>query len=242
MQQKIEIVVARFNESLNWTNEYPFNLFKYTVYNKGPNEKFVKTRVAKIINLPNMGRCDHTYLHHIVENFDSGLAPVVVFLPGSVNDPSKKPKAIFILKYILANRKGVMCVQNVHRSVYHTFNTFTLDHWTCSNAENRFVNSESVLTMAKIRPFGAWYRYFFGNIVVPYACLQGVFAVDRRDIKKMGKQKYIQLCNATMASSNPEVGHYVERAWTSIFYPLLYTQVHKLVKIGSVVIPKIYNS
>ena len=68
----IEIVVARYNEDLNWTKEYPFNQFKYTIYNKGSNTDFVVPSLYrdKIIQLPNVGRCDHTYLYHIVKNYN----------------------------------------------------------------------------------------------------------------------------------------------------------------------------
>ena len=67
----IEIVIARYNEDLLWTLETPFNEFKYTVYNKGDNDTFEKTNVTKIINLPNVGRCDHTFLYHITENYNN---------------------------------------------------------------------------------------------------------------------------------------------------------------------------
>jgi len=63
----IQIIIARFNEDLNWTTEMPFNLFKYIVYNKGNNENFNKTNVIKIVNIENVGKNDHTYLFHIVE-------------------------------------------------------------------------------------------------------------------------------------------------------------------------------
>ena len=66
----VEIVVARYNETLGWLNEYPFNQFKYIIYNKGDNYTFVKTGVQQIINLENVGRCDHTYLYHIIENYN----------------------------------------------------------------------------------------------------------------------------------------------------------------------------
>ena len=46
----IDIVVSRYNEKLNWINEFPFNQFNYTVYNKGENDNFIKTNVIKIIN------------------------------------------------------------------------------------------------------------------------------------------------------------------------------------------------
>ena len=66
----IEIIISRFNENLNWTLESPFNKFQYIVYNKGNNENFNKSNVKQIINIQNVGRECHTYLYHIIENYD----------------------------------------------------------------------------------------------------------------------------------------------------------------------------
>ena len=90
----IEIIVSRFNEDLNWTQEAPFNLFQYTVYNKGNNENFNKTNVKQIINIENVGRCDHTYLYHIIENYNN-LSNIIVFFPGSLNLVFKKNKICY---------------------------------------------------------------------------------------------------------------------------------------------------
>jgi hypothetical protein len=39
IMNNVEIIVSRYNEDLSWTQEAPFNLFHYTVYNKGTNDK-----------------------------------------------------------------------------------------------------------------------------------------------------------------------------------------------------------
>ena len=46
--RNIDIVIARYNEDLEWTLDYPFNKYQYIVYNKGDNEDFVKTNVKKM--------------------------------------------------------------------------------------------------------------------------------------------------------------------------------------------------
>ena len=91
MNKYIEIIVSRYNENLNWLNDYPFNQFQYTIYNKGINDDFVKNNVTKIITLPNVGRCDHTYLYHIVKNYNN-LRPITVFIQWNT-------KKIMLLKY-----------------------------------------------------------------------------------------------------------------------------------------------
>ena len=83
------IIISRFNEDLSWTTEFPFDQYKYIVYNKGNNDNFEKKNVSEVINLLNVGRCDHTYLYHIVKNYDN-LSSILIFLPGSLNMKKKK--------------------------------------------------------------------------------------------------------------------------------------------------------
>ena len=69
---------------MNWTTTAPFNKYKYIVYNKGDNEDYNKTNVLRSYNIKNQGKCDHTYLYHIVHNYHN-LSEIVVFLPGCLD-------------------------------------------------------------------------------------------------------------------------------------------------------------
>ena len=91
MIDNIEIVIARYNEDLSWMNNSPFNEFKYTIYNKGFNNNFEQKYINKVITLPNIGRCDHTFLYHVTENYIN-LSNITVFFPGSLNMVFKKKK------------------------------------------------------------------------------------------------------------------------------------------------------
>jgi hypothetical protein len=220
----IEIVVARYNENLIWTKEYPFNRFKYTVYNKGVNDDFEKSNIKKIINLPNVGRCDHTYLYHVVHNY-SNLVPITVFFPGSIGEnQDKKEKGCKILLNILKYKTAIfLCTHS--DNIKHQFKNFTLDKWCCTDKTNAELNSESDLLPAIIRPYGRWYDYHFGNIVVKNWCIHGIFSIHKLDITQHNIRRYIKLLNAVARHSNPEVGHYIERSWCAIFHPLVYTKV-----------------
>lgn len=74
-KNKIEIVVARYNENLDWLKLLPKN-FKITVYNKGLDDIDVPS-----IKLPNVGRESHTYLQHIISNYDN-LSDKTIFCQG----------------------------------------------------------------------------------------------------------------------------------------------------------------
>ena len=71
-----ELVVARFRENLNWLRRVPRSI-RRTVYDKSGEPP----TVPGAIPLPNVGREAHTYLHHIVERYDT-LAEATIFCQG----------------------------------------------------------------------------------------------------------------------------------------------------------------
>jgi hypothetical protein len=223
MSKTIDIIVSRYNEHLEWLNEYPFNQFEYIVYNKGINDNFCKNNVKQIINLPNIGKCDHTYLYHIVNNYDN-LSDILVFFPGSLNIQEKKIKSKILLNYIINHNYENAYFLGNNDDIFETFKDFTLDNWKSSNLQNLSLNSESKLKLCRLRPYGRWYRYFFGNIKANWYVYHGIFSIDKRDIIQYPIIRYQTLLNTVSVHSNPEAGHYIERSWGAIFYPMSHTQ------------------
>ena len=214
------IIISRFNEDLSWTTEFPFDQYKYIVYNKGNNDNFEKKNVSEVINLLNVGRCDHTYLYHIVKNYDN-LSSILIFLPGSLNMKKKKIIAKKLLITILKTNKAVFYC-NYTNSIFHEFKNFSLTEWQCQDEKNKIENNEKSLFLSSIRPFGNWFlhhKLMDTNIYSYY----GIFSVDKRDILNNSITKYENILNELSFHSNPEVGHYVERAWATIFGPFEHT-------------------
>jgi len=223
-KNNIEIVVSRYNEDLNWLNEYPFNQFKYIVYNKGDNENFEKTNVVEIINIENVGKNDHTYLYHIIKNYDK-LSNIIVFLPGSVNMDYKKTHAKQILNNIIQSHyTKAYFVGYYQENIKDSFKNFKLEKWENSDPQNFIKNSENKLQLAKIRPYGLWYKYFFGNTIAHWNTWWGIFSFDKRDIIQHPISRYQILIETINKHPIPEAAHYIERSWGVIFYPLIYTQ------------------
>ena len=76
-RKTLEIVIARYKENLDWLKKIKKSKdIKITVYNKGPNDINIP-----FIPLPNIGRESHTYLYHIINNYDN-LADQTVFCQG----------------------------------------------------------------------------------------------------------------------------------------------------------------
>ena len=72
---KTELVIARYNEDVSWTTVIDNPDIVCTIYNKGQPINL------PYVQLPNIGRESHTYLHHIIENYNN-LADVTVFCQG----------------------------------------------------------------------------------------------------------------------------------------------------------------
>jgi hypothetical protein len=223
-KHNVEIVVSRYNEDLSWINEYPFNQFEYIVYNKGDNVNFEKTNVVEIINIENVGKNDHTYLYHIIKNYDK-LSDIMVFLPGSINIDCKKKQAIEILNNIIkSNYKKAYFIGSYHNNLRDKYSNFKLEEWKNSEPQNFIKNSESKLQLAKIRPYGLWYKYFFGNTIAHWSTWWGIFSFDKRDIIQHPISRYKILIETINKHPIPEAAHYIERSWGAIFFPLLHTE------------------
>ena len=67
-----ELVIARYNEDISWLKHIKNK--KITVYNKGKDN-------VNGIQLPNIGRESHTYLTHIINNYDK-LSDMTIFCQG----------------------------------------------------------------------------------------------------------------------------------------------------------------
>lgn len=76
---RLHLVVARYREELNWLRKVPRQL-AVTVYDKSG-----EAPRPGAVSLPNLGREAHTYLHHLVSQYDD-LAEYTIFCQGKPFD------------------------------------------------------------------------------------------------------------------------------------------------------------
>lgn len=219
----IEIIVSRYNEDLEWMIEEPFCYFKYTVYNKGDNEDFNKSRVNKIIKLPNVGFCDHTYLYHIVNNYNK-LSNITVFFPGSIDIPYKKEKALMTLQKIIKHESPVIFAHK-KENIQQFFANFSIEKWECSHPKNITSKNSSILAKSPIRPYKYWYMHHFGNKIHNDYTNMGIFSVHKLDIISNSVTHYKSFLKTVDKEPNPEAAHYIERSWLAILNPLIFTKI-----------------
>ena len=214
----IDIVVAQYAENIDFLEKAPFSRHNIICYNKGPTTPKCPTCV-KIETLPNVGKCDHTYLYHIIQNYDN-LADITVFIPGScLMNYIKKNKTYKTIDYAEKTRNSVFIGKN-YNDIYRDLYGFKLDKHLTASPENQKLNNDRALKPCEIRPFGKWYNSLFGNLRTTLVDYTSIFAVSREHILQHPKSHYEKLISYIDDHISPECGHYIERAWVSIFSPI----------------------
>jgi hypothetical protein len=84
MVNNITIVVARYNEDITWTEQFPST--NVVIYNKGES-LFQSDKKYNEILLENVGREGHSYYKYIYDNYDD-LSDYTIFLQGYPFDHS----------------------------------------------------------------------------------------------------------------------------------------------------------
>ena len=202
------LIIARYNENLDWLKE--FKDFKIIVYNKGA--ELSGDLIYEVINLENKGRESHTWLHHIVKNYNN-LNEINVFLQGKIDDLNcmayKNPNDY--LKEI--NRYGFKA------SRYGLLGPFHWD-WNVNidkdiKYKNQWENKEISRSNIGFRNFS---KKLFPNIPLFVATsYSGCFAVKKEIIKQHNIFFYQELLDILSQNENPIEGHYMERLWCYIF-------------------------
>jgi Protein of unknown function (DUF3431) len=222
MVDSVSLVISRFGEDLEWFREPQFAwVYPYTIiYNKGRERDFFypsKITGYREIQIPNVGCEGHTYLYHIVKNYDN-LADLTIFLPGSSENARKWNRAQKLVK--LASYKP-------NRSIYacgikdqwSTEYNFKLDSYKQEHPKNVNRNGAAYnLVHSPIRPFGAWTKTRLGiDKISECITWNGIFAVTRRDVLKRPKSFYETILADVSDCVTCEAGHYLERVWWTLF-------------------------
>ncbi len=195
-----QLVISAYRENLDWVAEFA-NTFKnkpkLIIYSK-----HCETSNNNAITLPNIGRCDHTYLYHIVENYDN-LPDVILFATGSTNCiPRKK----YILHSVIKPRLGSTKFKCLGKGLICRCD-FQLENYLAGDKRNQ----------ENIRPFGKWFSSRFRDRKPPIVGVcGGVFATTKKAILNVPLETWKSLLDEHCIGDNLEVGHFMERTWYAL--------------------------
>jgi len=227
-----EIILARYNEDVNWLNKKPYTDYKVICYNKGDNNIKINN-LKNTIQLPNVGREAHSYLYHIINNYDD-LANISIFLMGSMTDNVHKKNQKLKLLFENLNSDNSIFICQTYNDVKEELYDFTLQEYKSTNKNNSLKNNDKTLEKAEIYPFGKWFEHYFNDIIITHISYNSIFALNKKHILQHPKEYYIKLIKQLEKSSNPEVGHYFERSWEAVFFPLDKDNATKFIEIKTV--------
>ncbi|WP_440634171.1 DUF3431 domain-containing protein [Candidatus Pelagibacter sp. HIMB1485] len=220
----IEFIISHFNEDFDYLNYLPSNQ-KITIYLKGnPNLKLPKNNLnIKIVRLNNIGKEYHSYIYHIIKNYNQ-LSNINFFFSASFLNLKnrtrnfakvyKKVSSIFKKKF-----KGVYTSEDKYflfkfdklKILEPHFRIF--EHETSNKIKHKLIES-------KIYPLEKYFFHYFKNkkLEKNIRSLNGIFAVNKENIYSIDIAIYKTIIKEyNVLNKDYESGHYLERLYPSIF-------------------------
>ena len=216
-----DLVVSAYAADLGWVEDlrekYPD--VRVWMYDKDEIPAVGLRWQTPPIRLPNVGKCDHTYLHHIVEHYDD-LADWTLF---TTDCPHDSVPAGFKMADGLIPQPHAVCpwVCRVRdwdaatgRIRWETFANRPDKNGT--NWAERFASGK--ITPARLS-FVDWAKKYVGcdvNRDWPGYHPGAVFAAPKKAITYLPREFYARLRDQLSHSVEPEEGHYMERLWLTV--------------------------
>ena len=197
-----QIVISRYNEDINWL--YSFKDISL-IYNKGANN--IDLNIFNIVKLRNVGRESHTYLYHIVNNYEK-LAENTIFFQGSIKDHKVLNMSDYINNNSITAFFENISFDKLRNKIEHK------GKW-----EKEY--NKGLMLKESLPPY-EWLKNVIGiifqeNIDVIKVIWGANFAVSRDLIKSKPKSFYQNILRYIENHINPELGHYIERSWYIFF-------------------------
>lgn len=224
---KCNIVIARYNEDIDWMQQFANHPF-YTIhlYDKGtPITSYVASSLSNLIchKLPNIGRESHTYLAHIIDNYDAIAATpedVTFFTQAGIESHILIPKSSTLslwldtitqetrkMGYSLSQTSSTNSCLPEHRPLPE----FRITEWPIGT---------KLTPNARDDTFGTWFERCLQQRLPPLShflwTIGAIFAVRHDRIASFPKT-YYETLQAEHNGRNPEVSHFFERCWYYIF-------------------------
>lgn len=205
------LVVAVFKENIEWIRTLPhhINVYIYCKDSSRPLDDLSKesgVHMSDIVHLDNVGRESHTYLHHIINNYDC-LEDIVGFVQGLPYEHCKDEKELLRWMYEASVQKysNNFVRNDIHGTAYD---------WTLKEYRGSAVSEGK----GECDSFGKWFEKYIKD-EFPKVVLWaggGQFATTKECILKRSKESYMNIMTPLMIL-NPVEGHYMERSWFYVF-------------------------
>jgi hypothetical protein len=205
----IQYVVARYNEPIDWLQSNDHDVI---IYNKGDKIDF-----KNVVELPNVGREAHTYLYHVIKNYDR-LSEITMFTQAKVSDHRCTENLNELTDRFINNTSEF--------SFSSLYETYRLGQSKCVDPKFNIYERDNLVLSHSISPdlidkvtFGEWFEY---NFMIKYPTTlhifsNAIFAVSRAKILSRPKIFYEKLLVQLSTENAPIEAHFLERSWFYVF-------------------------
>jgi hypothetical protein len=205
LKNKYQIVVARYNEDIKWLLPYKEIT---TIYNKGDYNPLLHK--FNVIYLNNVGRESHTYLYHIIENYDN-LADKTIFFQGNLSDHSEK---VLDIEDYFQNDSFIGKIDKYDMNKLKE----EITHFGKYKKDLKIGN----LRKSNYLPYN-WLVEVVGLdidkiLIETNVVWNANFSVSKELIKSKPIEFYQNIIRFINNHPNPEEGHFLERSWYLIFH------------------------
>jgi hypothetical protein len=195
-----KIIVARYNENIDWLNTEIENCI---IYNKGE-----KLNIHNEIMLENVGRESHTYIYHIVNNYDN-LADKTLFFQGDISDHKILDIEDYFKNENFIGKFNNITIKDLSKNIEH-YGKYKKDYMSGNMKRCSFTPLD-------------WIKNVIGiNINEVETNRSNVvwganFSLSKELILSKPKEFYQNILRYIDYHQNLEEGHYLERTWYIIF-------------------------
>ena len=232
-QKKIHIIVSHCMSSLDWFPKYTegFNITSIQIISKCGEEVKGAPDGVVVHVLPNVGRCDHSFVYFITTIYPKIFAgkhreSIAVFLKdqfSTSNHHGSQLRSFKSLVSLASSSNGFGCLSEKYlrrlprASAYHDKHALLKFH--LSRYRNNYEGgSNSVPFKSSYANLGEYLESLNAipsQDVVP-VCYGGVFAASVENIYKINIKVWIKMEDTLTRGDNIEEGHFAERSWAAL--------------------------
>ena len=222
LKNKFQIVIARYNENINWLLPYRDITI---IYNKGDYNPILNK--FQTIYLENVGRESHTYIYHIVNNYDN-LAERTLFFQGNISDHKMLDIEDYFKNDNFIGQFNEINIKDLSHNINH-YGKYKKDYLSGNMKKCNFTPYDWIkkvigidITM-NLSEHSVDKELFSGmsmkeNTQKPLYVVWGAnFSLSKELILSKPKEFYQNILRYIDYHQNLEEGHYLERTWHIIF-------------------------
>jgi len=236
---RLSLVISHCHEDMLWMQSLleGFEINDVTIYSKCnvAINGYVPPG-AKVIELPNYGRCDHSYAHFMtnMKEEDNTDNHYVLFLKASrrIHQGGMTPRSLHDMIRI-ASHHGFSC------ELKHAENLLSHYHFTSQVTTYAITHYRRQMIKSPYENMGSWLDNLEIDMPTPImpVCYGGVFVVKASQI--FNKTNELQKIEESLKrGDNIEEGHFAERVWAGLLsYPLTSNETEMLYSVPSIVNP-----